>query len=965
MPTPEELARRNIDIQLNACGWVVQDRSGINLQANRGVAVREFPTNSGEADYVIFVDKKAVGVIEAKPEGTTLSAVSEQAGRYSVGLLPNIPHVTLPLPFLYESTGVETYFCDQRDPTPRSRHLFAFHRPETLAEWLTQPDTLRHRLQGIPQDHPLIGTHLWSAQVEAINNLEGSFATDRPRSLIQMATGSGKTFTAVNFAYRLIKHAKARRVLFLVDRNNLGRQTFKEFDQFVTPDDGRKFTELYNVQHLQSNVLDDVSKVHITTIQRLFSMLCGEVEFDPSNEEASLWETGAALDGQTPKDVRYNPRIPVEYYDFIITDECHRSIYNLWRQVLEYFDAYLIGLTATPGKQTFGFFNQNLVMEYSRQRAVADGVNVDGEVFRIRTRITEQGSTIEKGWFVGKRDKRTRRQRWEQLEEDFSYDPEQLDRSVSTPSQIRTILKAYKDSLPELFPARKEVPKTLVFAKDDNHAEEIVRIAREIFGKGDDFCQKITYRAMGQPEDLISAFRTAYNPRIAVTVDMIATGTDIKPLEVLLFMRAVRSRVLFEQMLGRGTRVISETDFQSVTTTPQAHKTRFVIVDAVGVTEQELIETGTVDRKRSTPLKSLLEAVALGAVDDDLLGSLARRLGMLEKRITASQRAEITKLLDVPAAPERFSDLRQLSNAMLDAIDPDAIYKSAQTAGADAILIGADAIGADAIGADAVIIRADAVIIRADAVRPYEPTAEQIEAAREELVRRAVMPLAASPELRSYLQEREILIDETSIDTELSVGPDQDATLRSRQLIESFQQFIQAHKDEITALQIIYNRPYAHQQLDFPLVRQLAEHLSQDMRMSEPILMTQELWNAYMKVEKDNVRGAGEKRVLADLVSLVRHAAMSEDLVPYPERVESRYQEWLRRGDQAGRPPFTPQERLWLDEIARHIGINVSISQEDLNYYGFQARGGQVAAMKLFGNKLPVLLEELNAKLSA
>ena len=270
--------------------------------------------------------------------------------------------------------------------------MFSFHRPETLAEWLDEPDTLRARLQRLPEEHPLITDKLWPAQVEAIRNLERSFADDKPRALIQMATGSGKTFTAVNFVYRLIKFAKARRVLFLVDRNNLGRQAFKEFDQFVTPDDGRKFTELYNVQHLQSNLLDDVSKVHITTIQRLYSMLSGEAEFDPAQEETSLWEADRALAEQPEKVVRYNPRLPIEYYDFIITDECHRSIYNLWRQVLEYFDAYLIGLTATPSAQTFGFFNQNLVMEYSRQRAVADGVNVDGEVYRIRTRITEQGS---------------------------------------------------------------------------------------------------------------------------------------------------------------------------------------------------------------------------------------------------------------------------------------------------------------------------------------------------------------------------------------------------------------------------------------------------------------------------------------------------------------------------------------------------------------------------------------------
>lgn len=378
MTNPEELARQNIDAQLTSCGWVVQSRTAINLFAGQGVAVREFSLDTGIADYLLFVDRRAVGVLEAKAEGIPLSAVSEQAGIYATGLPPNIPHIELPLPFVYESTGVETFFRDNRDPESRSRHVFAFHRPETLAEWLSQPDTLRTRLRSMPERFPLITGTLWRAQVEAITNLERSFADDQPRSLIQMATGSGKTFTAVNFVYRLIKHAKARRVLFLVDRNNLGRQTFKEFDQFVTPDDGRKLTELYNVQHLQSNVLDDVSKVHITTIQRLYSMLAGEAEFDPANEETSLWEAEGNLEGLPPKEVRYNPRIPMEYYDFIITDECHRSIYNLWRQVLEYFDAHLIGLTATPSKQTFGFFNQNLVMEYSRQRAVVDGVNVQG-----------------------------------------------------------------------------------------------------------------------------------------------------------------------------------------------------------------------------------------------------------------------------------------------------------------------------------------------------------------------------------------------------------------------------------------------------------------------------------------------------------------------------------------------------------------------------------------------------------
>ncbi len=282
MPTPEELARQQIDQLLADSGWTIQDRAGMNLYAALGVAVREFPLETGEADYLLFVDKKAVGIVEAKPAGMTLSGVADQAAKYSVGLPANIPHVSLPLPFLYESTGVETYFRDERDPEPRSRRVFSFHRPETLAEWAADSSTVRARLQEMPSQYPLITAGLWPAQVEAINNLEQSFAGDKPRALIQMATGSGKTYTAVSFVYRLVKFAKAKRVLFLVDRSNLGRQAFKEFDQYRTPDDGRKFTELYNVQHLQSNTLDPVSKVHITTIQRLYSMLSGEAEFDPT-----------------------------------------------------------------------------------------------------------------------------------------------------------------------------------------------------------------------------------------------------------------------------------------------------------------------------------------------------------------------------------------------------------------------------------------------------------------------------------------------------------------------------------------------------------------------------------------------------------------------------------------------------------------------------------------------------------
>ena len=415
-------------------------------------------------------------------------------------------------------------------------------------------------------------------QFEAITNLEASLREARPRALIQMATGSGKTHAAVSATYRLIKFANVKRVLFLVDRRNLGGQTRQEFQAYTTPDDGRKFTELYNVQHLSSNVIDGASSVCITTIQRLYAMLKGETDYERDAEEVSDFEN----DDEQTVEVTYNPSIPIDTFDVIIVDECHRSIYGKWRHVLEYFDAFIVGLTATPYRQTIGFFDHNLVYEYRHEQAVADDVNVGYYVYKIETEITQSGSRIEAGHYVARRDRGTRRLHWDELDADVEYTENQLDRDIVATDQIRTVIQTFEKKLfTELFPNRRIVPKTLIFAKDDSHAEDIVRIVREVFGKGDEFCQKITYQS-DRPEELIRTFRTQLNPRIAVSVDMISTGTDIKPLECLIFMRAVRSSGYFEQMKGRGVRVIGPDDLQSVTGDATA-KTHFILVDAVGV----------------------------------------------------------------------------------------------------------------------------------------------------------------------------------------------------------------------------------------------------------------------------------------------------------------------------------------------------------------------------------------------
>jgi len=903
-PLPEQRAREQIDAMLAAAGWVVQDYDQFNPHAAQGIALREVPLKSGRCDYLLLVDRKPVGVIEAKKTGTLLSIVADQSARYGESL-PDFLN-TGPLPFYYESTGVETFFRDDRDPEPRSRRVFSFHQPKTLAALLAQPTTLRARLAAMPTDHPLVTTRMRGCQIEGITNLEKSLAVDKPRALIQMATGAGKTYTACAFTYRLIAHAGAKHVLFLVDRANLGRQAKGEFDQFVTPDTGRKFTELYNVQYLTSNKLDSVSRVTICTIQRLYAMLRGE-DLPEDADEISTYEIGAA-DGR-PKEVAYNPAIPPETFDVIVTDECHRSIYGLWRQVLEYFDAHLIGLTATPSKQTIGFFNQNLVMEYNHERAVADGVNVGYEVYRIQTDVTEKGATVKKGFYVDKRSKETRARRWEQLDEDLTYEANQIDRSVVVPSQIRTVLQAFKDALAtDLFPGRTLVPKTLIFCKTDSHAEDVVHLCREVFGKGNDFAKKITYQSLNpdqrpaKAETLIQEFRTSPQLRIAITVDMIATGTDIKPLECLVFLRDVRSRVYFEQMKGRGTRILTPTDLQAVSGEDARAKTEFIIVDAVGVCESDKTDSRPLERQRSVPFDKLLLGVALGKRDEDTLTTLAGRLAKLDREITEPQRQEL-------AALAGGATLAQLSGRLLEALDPD------------------------------------------DAT-PREPR-----------IAAACAPFD-SPPLRTALaktkEDAEQTIDTVTLDTVIFTGFDAAAKEKAMTLLTSFRDYIEAHKAEITALQILYSRPYK-QRLTEPLLKDLETKL----RTHHAAWTEDRLWDAYAATAPAKVKGRSQVGRFADLVNIVRFALNQQPVLkPFADSVTERFNEWLMTKAKTG-TTFTPDQQAWLNLMRNHIATSLSIETDDFEYAPFSQRGGLGKAAQLFGEQLPKLLDELNEALAA
>jgi type I restriction enzyme, R subunit len=943
---PEQKARVKIDAALVEAGWIVQNRDELNLSAGRGVAVREFKLTHGHgyADYLLFVDGKAVGVLEAKPEGYTLSGVEIQAERYSTGLPAGLEPPVEPLPFLYLSTGTDTRFTNLLDPDPRSRRIFQVHQPATLAEWLsadtldtwvkghgaftaaddTKPATVRARLRAMP---PIDKAFLFPNQLRAVVNLEHSLFQNRPRALVQMATGSGKTIMAITAAYRLIKFGGARRVLFLVDRSNLGEQADKAFQGYRTPDDHRKLTELYNVQRLGSNTIGASSKVVITTIQRLYSMLKGEPDLDPDEEETSLFESeGTAM--KEPLPVVYNRAYPPEFFDVILIDECHRSIYTLWRQVLEYFDAFLIGLTATPAKHTFGFFDQNLVMEYGHDEAVADGVNVDFEVYRIRTRITEQGSTIEAdgGTMVGYRHRQSRKLRWEAPDDDIAYGAEALDRAVVAKDQIRLVVRTFRDRLfTEIFPGRKEVPKTLIFAKDDSHAEDIVEIIRDEFGRGNDFCQKITYKTTGmKPSQLIHDFRTSYDPRIAVTVDMIATGTDIRPIEIVVFLRAVKSRVAFEQMKGRGVRVIDPTELRAVTN--DAHsKTRFVIVDCVGITETALSDTHPLEQKKSVSFKALLEHVALGGRDPAVLSSLVSRLSRLAKQCGPEEDARIVEA-------SGGVGLTTLAHRIVEALDPDTQAVRARAA--------------HGLGAD------------------QEPTQTQLAQAFQALATEAVAPLAANPALRQLVQdikrELEQVIDEVSKDALLFAGASDEARAKAKALVTSFEQFITQHKDEIDALRFFFSVPH-RERLRYEDVKALAAAISAPPRSWTPEI----LWRAYEVLEKDKVRGASGKRLLTDIVSLVRFTLHEEsELVPHTDRVRERFDHWMAQQTNQGRQ-FTDAQARWLTMMRDHIATSLEIGLEDFDDMPFVQEGGLGRATQVFGDGLGPLLRELNEVLAA
>ena len=603
----------------------------------------------------------------------------------------------------------------------------------------------------------------------------------------------------------------------------------------------------------------------------------------------------------------------------------------MWKQVLDYFDAFQIGLTATPDNRTFGYFNQNLVCDYGYQRAVEDGVLVPYNVFEITTKITQQGSALALGEYVGSREKLTRRQFWNTLDEDVVYTSKQLDDKVVNPNQIRMIVRAVKDQLPIIFPDRVdgegkfEVPKMLIFAKSDSHADDIINIVREEFAEENKFCKKITYKSEEDPKSVLQQFRNSYYPRVAVTVDMIATGTDIRPLEVLLFMRDVKSRTYYEQMKGRGTRTCSLEELKA-TGTPAAKYTKdhFVIIDAIGVEKSQKTDSRPLEKKPGMSLKEVLEGIHMGHRDEDMLTTLANRLMRLDKQITEKERTGFFE-------KSNGKTITQVVKELLHAYDPDTI-ENIETQ-----------------------IRKETPGLSPDEAN------SRFNTQHTKLVEDAVR-VFNDYELRNYVidvrKKYDQIIDHINPDEIVNMGWVKDNKTVAESLVNDFKTWIVEHKTEITALQIFYGQPYQRRELTYTMIKDLVEAI----KTSKPKLAPLNIWRAYEQLEK--VNGQPKNELMA-LVSLIRKlSGIDKELTAYDKTVDKNFQDWVFK-KQAGTLKFTEEQMQWLRMIKDYVANSFHIERDDFDLSPFNAQGGLGKMWKLFGEKTDEIIEELNEVLAA
>lgn len=862
--TPEEKARQKIDQWFTDAGWEVINRDEYE-PTSTAVAIREgLLKDNLEADYFLFINGKAVGVLEAKREETDAfsSVVCEQAALYARSV-PNIYQTyQKPLPFIFTSNGKELYFCDFREQDHYFKQIMTIPTPHELVKKLGINDYFA----GLPT---LRKKGLRDCQYEAITELEKSFRSGQQRALMVLATGAGKTYTACLAAYRMLSYTPMRRVLFLVDRNNLGKQAEGEFGTFRLTENGEAFNTIFTVNRLRSSSIPSDSNVIISTIQRLFSFLKGDTIEDNEDDD----ENEPTEEVTLPP----NPNLPHDYFDMIIIDECHRSIYGNWRKVLEYFDtARLVGLTATPIPETMAFFNNNRIVNYTLEKSIVDGVNVDCRVYRIKTQVTETGGAILEGEKFKEETRYTGEVKTVSSKETKTYTNKELNRSIINPAQIKLILSTYRDVVytelfndPQREPNMDYLPKTLIFALNEAHATNIVQIAKEVFGRTDDrFVQKITYSA-GDSNELIRQFRNDKDFRIAVTCTLVATGTDVKPLEVVMFMRDVESLPLYIQMKGRGVRTIGDEQLRNVT--PNAFsKDCFYLVDAVGVTEHEMTIPTATDESTTKiiTLKELLERISHGYFPDEYLKRLAATLARIYNKADDSQRKEFARL--------SHDDMKELSARIYDALEKGTLPPFVST---------------------------------------EKPNLER---------KGLVSPLANHADARRYL----LILAAGFVNT---LMPGEDTLIskgfsieEAKNTTEAFEEFCRENADEIEALRIIYNNEGE------PITYSMLKDLEHKLKMANNHFAPKQIWNSYAVLSPGKVKRSTTKEesdALTNIIQLVRFAFRQIERLDSVVTTSKQYFNlWLGQNQRE----ITDKQREVISRIVDYIASNGACTVRDI-----------------------------------
>ena len=856
---PEEKARKKIDMLLKKAGWSIVPRDQYSPGVS-AVAIEEGLLKGNlEADYLLFLEGKAIGVLEAKKESVSLDdIVANQAENYTHKLLPMYQYWENPLPLIYLSNGKELLFKNAKIPGSTYQKLDAMHTPKEMVKL----SGINSFFAGLPTLDP---KGLRDCQYEAITNLEASFRNSQRKALIVLATGAGKTFTACLAAYRFLAYTPARRVLFLVDRNNLGKQAEGAFGDFKLTENGEPFSTIYTTERLRSGKISDKTNLVICTIQRLFSVITGQELQDDDDGESSF-------ESDTQPDVELNGKLllPPDFFDLIIVDECHRSIYGRWRKVLEYFkEARIIGLTATPGDETMAFFNNNRVVNYTLEKSIVDEINVDCRVYRIRTSATENGGEIHKGEKYREITTYTGEKRMTRAVEATPYQANDLDRAVINPEQIKLVLESYKNAVySELYPSRDPniayIPKTLIFAKSDAHADNIIKIIREqVFpGQCPEFAQKITYSA-GDSNALIKNFRNDKKFRIAVTVTLVATGTDVKPLEVLIFMRDVNSESLYVQMKGRGVRTITDDALRNVTPNADS-KDIFYLVDAIGVTEH--VKNSQAPEPTdgvNISLEKLLEQITHGYLPDDNLRLLAARLARINSKSTEEQRSEFTDLAGM--------EMKEIASNIYEAFENGSL-----------------------------------------AAAPFESSNQP-----NELRKALVQPLALHEKARKFLlilNAGFVKILQPGRDTLISTGF---SVENAQETITKFEEYVQAHRDEEEAIRIIAENTGE------PITYAMLEDLKKKFLAANSQFSIDNLWHSYKVVNQDTVvpfKDATEKEALTNLIQLVRFSLkMIPELRSLVPLAAQRFELWCGQNQ---RDTLSETQRYIAREITNYVVSN-------------------------------------------